>query len=160
MVMKSLLATRRLLPALNAVLAAATAACAVAAFLPPAVDAPRPTATQPARDQAESAAGGDAAPLAGYAAIWSQDLRRPLFDPKPVKQEPVRPRLEVELVGAVVEPNAAYGIFRTKAGQDVLAGVGEEVAGAKVVSIEEGKAVLELAGQTFTLTVPAREGPR
>ena len=103
-------------------------------------------------------------PLDDYRAIYQRDLRKPLYDPKPVevkrpKPPPPKPerKLAVTLVGTAVDPGSTYGFFRDKGGKVSLVGVGEKIADAEVSEISDGTAVVRFDGRVITLKVPERK---
>lgn len=156
---------RRLLILVNAALAAAAVACAFSLALAP-LEIPDPSSSS---DKPMGAAANDSnaplRPLAWYAVIHGRDLRKPLYDPKPIvivkpppKPKP-KPKLTVRLMGTAVEPGFTYGLFRTKSGKDSLVSVGESIEGAEVVSIADGSATVRFHGEMITLRVQ-KKGPR
>ena len=137
----------------NAALAAGVLAClCVALFFPP---APNSSAAAPRnRPRASGTTNSPKlGPPASYAVIYQRDLRKPLFDAKPVvarKAPPKKPKFSAELLGAVEEPGFSYGIFRT-GGRDKLVSVGGTVAGAELLAIGPGSATLRFNGELITL---------
>lgn len=162
MVTISLLARKRILVTVNAALAAGILACIVLTVLLPAkvekVESPKDRDISVNRQESRQVG-----PLKAYAVIYRRDLRKPLFDPKPVIPltiEPPRPKLAVRLVGTAVEPGFTYGLFRTKSGRTELVSVGQKIEGAEVVSVGDGTATVKFAGELITLKVEPKEGNR
>ncbi len=161
--MLSISSRRRLLIGLNVALASGIAVCfCFATFF-----APEAKLTDRASHERPQAATSQDAPkvaaLETHAVIYRRNLRKPLYDPKPVvarKPPPQKPRLNVELVGAVLEPGFTYGIFRTGAKQDKLLRVGDGIEGAEVLAIRQGSAVLRFHGEQITLKVKEKEVPK
>jgi len=114
-------------------------------------------ATRPA---AATPAGPAAGPLSAYAVVHARDLRKPLYDPEPIKvvaTKPAEPDPPVQLIGTVIDTSASFGLFRAKGGQDRFAGVGETVEGAEVLAVAEGSATLRFRGRDMTPKVPKEE---
>ena len=153
MVTMSVRRRRRLLICVNAALVAGVLGCVcLALLLPPAVNSSEPGIPDRARTAGEKNSTKLGPPDA-YAVIYQRDLRKPLFDPKPVvvsKPPPKKPKFNAELLGAVEEPGFSYGIFRT-GGRDKLVSVGGTVAGAKLLAIGPGSARLKFNGELITL---------
>ena len=149
---------KRLLVGVYMALAAGFAATFAAALKPSqdmAVDsrgrAPGPSAT--------AADAVDIEAAAAYAMIYQRDVRRPLYDPPPVrvaKPTPRQPKLTIQLTGTVIEPGSAMGLFRTSDSRHKFAGVGDIVEGAEVLSVVEGRASVKFEGRMFTLDVPKK----
>jgi hypothetical protein len=113
--------------------------------------APRAAATR------SVSVGGGVPPLASFASAWRLHLRRALVDPPaPVRlasaKTPNRAaRPGVRLIGTIVDGAQSKGLFITGIATIALKGVGQAVAGAKVVAVEDNSATLSLNGETFTL---------
>ncbi len=152
---------KRLLVGIHVALAAGFAATFAAALQP----------TKPSQDLALGHAGGeldgsgtateavDMEPASAYAVIYQHDVRRPLYDPPPVKvakPKPRQPKLTIQLTGTVIEPGSAVGLFRTSDSRHKFAGVGDSVEGAEVLSVVAGSATVRFEGRTFTLDVPRK----
>jgi len=75
-----------------------------------------------------------------------------------VEASPPPPSLEAQLIGTVTEGPDSWAFFELADGQTVMRRVGQSIAGANVVAIEERLAVLELQGRTMTLQTPRRAG--
>jgi hypothetical protein len=98
-------------------------------------------------------------PIQDFAVIYQKDVRKPLFDAKPVAAEaPPPPKLSARLTGTVVEPGYTYAIFRTSAGETKLVRIGQSIEGAEVTAINEASATVKYAGQELTLPVERKEG--
>ena len=97
-------------------------------------------------------------PLEDFAVIYSRDLRKPLFDPKPKRvakpAPPPPPKPAFKLVGTVVEgEDNSLGLFRTRNGETKFKGVGEMIEGAKVLEIREGGVTVQLQGRRIEMKV-------
>lgn len=127
---------------------------------------PRERLAEPAGDlittDGESAQTPAEPPLASFAAAFSKDLRRPLYDPPPA----AAPRsaatskpaaLGVTLAGTILDPLRPQALFVTTGGKTELKAVGEKTGGAEVLAIERESATLLHNGRKVTLRVPARE---
>lgn len=149
---------RQLLWFLNAALAVAVAAAAVALCRPLRVEVlmgPASAATDTPDTQPVPSVG----PLAEYAVIAERDLRRPLEDPKPIEAAaPAPPKLSVQLLGTVIEPSSSLALLRTAGGQSKFLSVGDCLEGATVKAIGTNEATVEFAGQVVTLRVLREEG--
>lgn len=159
MVAMSSRARKRLLLAANAILAIAIVACVcLCVLLPPRVK----NAKFSPKDKTLSAgnkAMGRVGPLELYAVIYERDIRKPLFDPKPirtVKVEPPKPKLTIRLIGTAVEPGFTYGLFRTKSGESKLVSIGQTIGGAEVTAVGEGTATVKFHGELITLKVESK----
>ena len=90
---------------------------------------------------------------------WATPLRRPLVDPPPVTialpDTQQIAGLGVQLAGTLVEDGdgARSKAVLVAGGETVLRGVGQEVAGAKVVAVGEGRATLLHRGEQVELVV-------
>lgn len=145
-----------------AVLAAGAGAIAVAAILMP-VREPKVRATPSLTKPGASASAESLPPLKAFAAAWSLDLRRPLYDPPPgsvtaAKTAKPPPPLAVTLTGTVVEPGHSLAVFSAAGGKVELKAVGESAGGAEVLEIGRDTAVVWHNGEQVTLRVPKREG--
>lgn len=101
-------------------------------------------------------------PLSAFATVWDADLRRPLFDPPPVTvakppSPPPPPPLTIRLVGTVVEPDRALGLFVTAGGKVEMKGAGQVVDGAKIISVNERGAIVLHHGRQVALTLEAEK---
>lgn len=154
---------RRLLWAVNVALAVALVASVLAlAVVPLDVGAvePRPGQQHENDDPMHRPKTG---PLSEYAVIYQRDLRKPLFDPKPVvavKTQPPKPKLTVSLVGTALEPGFTYGLFRNKSGETKLVSIGEKIDGAEVTAVNEGSATVKFHGELITLKVEKKGSSR
>jgi len=117
--------------------------------------------TQPApRSPATRAASRDRTlpPLASFAPAWRLHLRRPLVDPPaaaPVRlassKAAKRARPGIRLIGTIVDGKQSKGIFITGLANIELKTVGQTVAGATIVAIDDNTATLSSGGDSFTL---------
>jgi hypothetical protein len=114
--------------------------------------APRsPTTRAVARDRALP-------PLASFAPAWRLHLRRPLVDPPapaPVRlasaKAAKRAKPGVRLIGTIVDGKQSKGFFITGLANIELKAVGQTVAGATIVAIDDNSATLSSGGDSFTL---------
>ena len=95
-------------------------------------------------------------PLASFAPAWRLHLRRPLVDPPaPVRlassKAAKRARPGIRLIGTIVDGKQSKGLFITGLSQIELKSVGQTVAGATIVAIDDNTATLTSAGDSFTL---------
>lgn len=154
MVTMTLRTQRRLLWAVAALLALASAGAGTGLVLWPLN--PLESASGPAAAAADAPeeTNSDASPLSAYAVIYERDLQRPLFDPKPAapKKKPP-PKPTVILVGTVIAPGAARAVLKTKAGRIKMATVGQTVDGAEVLEVTADSATIRFAGHTHTLAI-------
>jgi hypothetical protein len=97
-------------------------------------------------------------PLASFAPAWRRRLRRPLVDPPapaPARlasaKAAKRARPGVRLIGTIIDGKQSKGLFITGLSKIELKAVGEPVAGATIVAIEDNSATLSSGGETFTL---------
>ncbi len=101
-------------------------------------------------------------PLSAYAVVYKRDLRKPLFDPKPVsvrKPSVRKPRLGLKLLGTAVDPAYTYGFFRDRSGQTKLVQVGQTLDGAEVIAITDGSATVRYHDEIIVLEV-AKKGDK
>ena len=114
--------------------------------------AARPPATRPAaRDRVLP-------PLASFAPAWRLHLRRPLVDPpapKPARlasaKSAKRTHPEIRLIGTIVDGPQSKGLFITGLANIELKSVGQAIAGATIVAIDDNTATLSSGGESFTL---------
>lgn len=163
MVTMSILARKRFLLAVNIVLAAAIVACVcLCLLLQPGAEDVKPLP----KDEVISAGnetGGRVGPHDLYAVIYERDIRKPLFDLKPIEPvnvEPPKPELAVRLIGTAVEPGFTYGLFRTESGESKLVSVGQKIGGAEVTTVGEGTATVKFHGELITLKVEPKGANR
>jgi hypothetical protein len=93
-------------------------------------------------------------PLASFEAAWSLPLRRPLVEaPAPAlaaTDAPVKPAgLALRLVGTIIDGQHPRGLFMIGLTKVELKGVGDAVAGARVVAIDSDAATLSYEGKTL-----------
>jgi len=89
------------------------------------------------------------------AVIWQRDLRQSVVDaPPPRVTPPEAPKLAVQLIGTVIEPQRRFGLFVTGRNQTIVKRVGERVDGFEVVAIERGQATLRQGQREYTLKAP------
>jgi len=115
------------------------------------------------KQAAESRDSASSVPdLDRFAAVWSREMQRPLYDPPPEQPPPPPPDpppkpLNIRLLGTMLEPDrraamfavAGEGISVRELGQTVNNGSGD----AKILQIEADRVVLEYAGQQRVLTL-------
>lgn len=163
MVAMSFRARKRLLLVANAVLAATIVACVcLCALLPPGVEDAKPL-TKDETLSAGNKAMGQVGPPELYAVIYERNIRKLLFDPKPIKPvkvEPPKPKLTIRLIGTAVEPGFTYGLFQTKSGESKLVSVGQKIDGAEVTAVGEGTATVKFHGELITLKVEPKGASR
>ncbi len=93
-------------------------------------------------------------PLSSYAIVHKRNLRKPLFDPKPikvVKHAPPKPMLTVSLVGTVLEPGFTYAILKNRSGKTKFVDKGEVYEDVKVTEITSNSVTIIFNGETITL---------
>jgi hypothetical protein len=97
-------------------------------------------------------------PLASFAPAWRLHLRRPLVDPPapaPVRlassKAAKRAKPGIRLIGTIVDGKQSKGLFITGLSQIELKSVGQTVAGATIVAIDDNSATLTSGGDSFTL---------
>ena len=150
------LAERLLWAAAAAQLIAAAGVVAWAVAAPPTVDVAEVRMSTTQRPTVEATGGVPEA-------AWATPLRRPLTDPPPVTitlpQTPQAAGLGIELAGTLVEEGdgARSMAVLVADGETVLRGVGQEVAGAEVVAVGEGRATLLHRGERVELVVAEDE---
>lgn len=150
---------RRMLIAVNVILGFGILCCFAGFFIPPHIQ--------------ESAGGGFSPnvvhveetqstirPLKDYDAIFVRNLRKPLYDPKPVnvvKAPPPKPQLTVDLLGTVLEDGFTYAILKNRSGKTSFVSIGEALDGAEVTKIEKDSATVTFHGETILLKVKGKE---
>jgi hypothetical protein len=150
---------KRLLVALNAVLAAGVLASAGPLLLPLEVEAP--VARKDVTRQAATGPAAKTTPLSDFAVIHARDLKKPLFDVVATAAPPPdvpKPQLTVTLVGTAVEPGFTYGLFRLKSGEVKIVERGQTIEGAEVTEVSEDSATVRFHGELITLKAE-RKGP-
>jgi hypothetical protein len=97
-------------------------------------------------------------PLAWFAPAWRLHLRRPLLDPPAPprvrlasSKSAKRARPGLRLIGTIVDGKQSKGLFITGLAKIELKAVGQTVAGATIVAIEDNSATLSSGGDSFTL---------
>lgn len=151
---------RRILILTNVVLGISLAATLAAAILLP-LDLGQEIAPRAEQPRNTPAITAQARQAADYSVIYQRDLRKPLFDPKPITViKPIAPppKLTITLIGTAVAPEMTYGLFRNKDGQTKLVEIGQTIDGAEVIAVIEQGATVRFAGQTLTLTIEKKEG--
>lgn len=157
----SLAKRKRMLLTANILLSVGIVACAAALLLWP--------ASLPAESKHKGRGRNDNAtptakpirPLSHYKQIESRHLRKPLFDPKPVKvvkAPPPKPVLTVILEGTVLEPGFTYAILKNRKGETKFVGIGESFENAEVAAITENAATVDFHGEKITLSVGKKGG--
>jgi hypothetical protein len=154
MVTMTLRTQRRLLWAVAALLALASAGAGVGFVLWPLERLEESGGSGAPSAKAQGETDGEGSPLSAYAVIYERDLQRPLFDPKPVApEEKPPPKPTVTLVGTVIAPDAARAVLKTNAGRIKMATVGQTVDGAEVLEVTADSATIRFAGHTHTLAI-------
>jgi hypothetical protein len=150
---------RRLLWALNGLLAAGTLLGALWAFAP--LDVSQDHATEPlSKSSGLAAVESEARSADDYAVIYQRNLRKPLFDPTPVSIKsapPPKPKLKATLTGTVLEPGFTYALFIDSKGQQKLVSIGQSVEDAEVLSIRDSEATVRFCGEEMILKAKAGE---
>ena len=144
---------KRLLWAVNAVLAAAVSLAAAVMIWP--LDEAAPSASWEEPAAITRTAGTQIEPMSKYAAIHRRDLRKPLFDVVPTTSAKTRtlPPLKVRLTGTAVEEGFSLAMFHTASGELKMVGVGESIEGAEVISITDRSVTLRYGERPVTLTI-------
>lgn len=95
--------------------------------------------------------------LEAYRPLWQRDLRQPPIPPEPkpaeLPQRPPPPELP-RLVGTFIDAETAYGNFETRDGRLRVRSVEDEVAGYRVVAIEQRRAKLVLGAKEYWIELP------
>lgn len=160
--MLSIRTKRRLLLAANTAMAIAVVACIGWCFIPPDISSQNPSQSRTAGITANPVEKTPPPPEE-YAAIYSRDLRKPVFDikpPDPIKVEPPKPKFKATLTGTVLEPGFTYALFRTSSGDDKLVSVGQSIEDAEVTAIESETVTLNFHGDVLKLTVKKDGGKK
>ncbi|MCA9243882.1 MAG: hypothetical protein KDA32_08020 [Phycisphaerales bacterium] len=90
------------------------------------------------------------------AAIWSRDLRQPLFDPTPTpKPTPKReePKLDIELVATAIEADRRFAVFRLPDQTLAVRAAGAELRGFEIQTVERGQVTLVRGDREWRLRV-------
>ncbi|MBN1941692.1 MAG: hypothetical protein JW849_00190 [Phycisphaerae bacterium] len=149
---------RRLLVAADVILGLGVLGCLVGFLFPVDVqESPRDALAREAT-QAE-AMQTTIKPLKNYDIIFARDLRKPLYDPKPVnvvKTPPPKPPLTVDLLGTVLEDGFTYAILKNRSGKTSFVPIGESLDGAEVTKIEKNSATVSFHGESIVLKVKGK----
>ena len=152
---------RRLLASLNIALAAAILVCVYFSVQPPSLPTAEVKNAGSGRSaEADSAGGTSLGPLESYAVIYARDLRKPLYDPKPIvitSAPPPKPKLTVALVGTVTEPGFSYAMLKGLSGKVKFVSVGQMIDKAELLEISANSVKVKFHGETITLK-PAGQG--
>jgi hypothetical protein len=145
-----------LLAAAALMTAAGVAALALAVLTPVRLEQPpvssgaNPPATSPRADSAVLA-------MASFEPVWALELRKPLDGAAAPATAPSTPSphagnpTPITLVGTIGD---TLVLLQTQGGVIEVKGVGESVAGAKIVSVRPSEVDLESAGRITTLKKP------
>ena len=126
--------------------------------------------------QADQVTASESAPepeLTIPIALTQRQLRQPLYDPEPTPPAPPQPKppavpraklgpkLDLSLVGTIIESNKSLAIIADPNGGFDVKGVGEmlEIApdGIVITSIQSGQVTLEHQGKTTTLSLERKQ---
>ncbi len=136
-----------------------------------------PVRLEPAVDQAtlavanvtpashEAIAHGQLPTLSAFEHAWQLQLRRPLFDPPPVKVEAkvfVPPPLAYRLTGTVLNPDGAMAMFVGPQGKIEIRRVGQQIGEATILDISQDRVRINYHDQTreLELAAPQSSGRR
>jgi len=150
---------RKLLLAANVILGAGIVGCLVGFLFPAGIkETAMPRSSR--YDMRENELPATMKPLKDYDVIFARDLRKPLYDPKPVEvvqTPPPKPPLTVDLVGTVLEDGFTYAILKNRSGQTSFVSIGESLDGAEVTKIEKDSATVQFGGESIVLKVTGEE---
>lgn len=113
----------------------------------------------------ETIAHGQLPALNAFDHAWQLQLRRPLFDPPPVKVEVkafVPPPLAYRLTGTVLNPGGAMAMFVGPQGKIEIRRVGQQIGEATILDIGQDRVRINYYDQTreLELTAPQPSGRR
>jgi hypothetical protein len=152
------IARTRTLLWLTSVAAVALAALAIVAAvrMPLATDDVLARATPSALPSTQTSRPSALPPLASFAPAWKLRLRRPLVDPPPPvrlasAKSPKRAKPAIRLIGTVVDGKQSKGLFMTGLTTIEFKAVGQTIAGAQVLAIDDNTATLSTGGDPFIL---------
>jgi len=152
---------KRLLLAVNAVLLAAIGVTCAVILMPIEEDSGPPSVRE--RPVVTPTDRPAVKPLSSYAAIYSRDVRQPLYDPEPkrvVKVKKPEPTLRLKVTGTVVETGASYAFLRTARGEDRMASVGEVIDDATLLAITPEGVTVRFHGREIELTMDEKQEAR
>lgn len=153
---------KNILLAASALLGVAIVASIVLGVALPLVPPPSQTITKP-RPSGANRQATKPATLDRFAVIYQKDVRRPLFDPKPVVYQPPPPppppKPTAKLVGTVADPGFACAIFRSGSGEDKVVPVGQTYEGIEVLEVKDTEAKVKFAGLPLVLKVEKKVEP-
>jgi len=91
------------------------------------------------------------------------NLRRALHDPSPISSPQPTPAippppLDIRLAGTICEPGHSQAMIQLSDGTLEFKSVGDSVASARILDIEEGQITVEYLGKPLVLSVPQPEG--
>lgn len=162
MVMMTLRTRKRVLLAVNVLLAAGLVCTAWAmAFGAPLAQVDDPPAAEGAGQHPHAAKPNSSAlgPLEQYAAIYQRDLRQVLFDPPAIAARPApKPKMPITLEGTAVEPGHSVAFIRTKSGHTKILRPGQTVDGVEILEILDQSVTVRFNGEVTTLTLSRDEG--
>ena len=92
--------------------------------------------------------------LASLAAVWDIDLRRPLVAPLHAAAQAIAPApMSFHLIGTTVETGHSMALFTTASGAQRLKAIGEEIDGARIVTIDRDGVNVLLGSSMISLPV-------
>lgn len=151
---------RKILLAANAVLGLGIVFCLIGFFFPTYIKESTKSVSLQNLVHVEEAQS-TIKPLKDYDVIFTRNLRKPLYDPKPVKvvkSPPPKPQLTVNLLGTVLEDGFTYAILKNRSGKTSFVPIGEALDGAEVTKIEKDSATVSFHGESIVLKVKGKEG--
>ena len=130
------------------------------AIRPVPVQAPSPGKSQ--NVPGVSAGAANSKPLTAYSSVWQRDLRKPLFDEATTTAAVSAPktRLNVTLMGTVVDPGYSYALLRSGSGQTKLVEIGQVIDGAELTEVNADTVTMKFGGETVTLQIQKQGGAR
>ena len=145
--------------------AAALATVLAAAFVQPDQAEPKPESPHPAG--AADVARDSKLAIGDFAPVMDMDLRRPLVDQPPPPTAAVHsddvppappPPPSFRLAGTIIESGHCMALFTTSTGKTEVKQIGEEMEGAKLLSITDDAATLRWNGREIVVAVDRPAG--
>lgn len=150
---------RKMLITANIILGLGVVGCLVGFLFPVGIN--KPAINHSSRETAQvEELSSTIKSLKEYDVIYARDLRKPLYDPKPVKvvkTPPPKPQLTVSLVGTVLEDGFTYAILKNRSGKTSFVSIGESLDGAEVSKIEKDSVTVTFSGDSIVLKVKGKE---
>lgn len=146
---------RKMLLAANVILGLGILCCLIGFLFPAGIKEPAMSRSSDVNVQGKEVSS-TIKPLKEYDVIFTRDLRKPLYDPKPVevvKTPPPKPQLTVDLVGTVLEDGFTYAILKNRSGKTSFVSIGESLDGVEVTKIEKDSATVKFSGESIVLKV-------